>query len=77
MFAYAGWFAEGLAAAGRTTAQGEIIVGFVDRSGEWVVEPRFAAATSFAGARAIGFCVIWAGLAVFVADGFLRSRRIA
>jgi len=31
----------------------------------------------FAGARAIGFCVIWAGLAVFVADGFLRSRRIA
>jgi len=53
MFAYAGWFAEGLAAAGRTTAQGEIIVGFVDRRGEWVVEPRFAAATSFAGARAI------------------------
>jgi len=31
----------------------------------------------FAGARAIGFCVIWAGLAVFVTDGFLRSRRVA
>ena len=30
----------------------------------------------FAGARAIGFCVIWAGLAVFVADSVMRSRRI-
>jgi chloramphenicol-sensitive protein RarD len=28
----------------------------------------------FAGARAIGFCIIWAGVAVFVADGFVRSR---
>lgn len=31
----------------------------------------------FAGARAVGFCIIWAGLAVFVTDGFLRSRRAA
>ena len=31
----------------------------------------------FAGARAIGFCVIWAGLAVFVTDGFLRARGVA
>ena len=31
----------------------------------------------FAGARAIGFCVIWAGLAVFVADSLLRPRRVA
>jgi len=31
----------------------------------------------FAGARAIGFCIIWAGIAVFVADSFLRSRRAA
>lgn len=31
----------------------------------------------FAGARAIGFCVIWAGLAVYVADSFLRSQRPA
>ena len=31
----------------------------------------------FAGARAVGFCIIWAGLAVFVADGLLRSRRAA
>jgi chloramphenicol-sensitive protein RarD len=31
----------------------------------------------FAGSRAAGFCIIWAGLAVFVADGFLRSRRAA
>lgn len=31
----------------------------------------------FAGARAVGFCIIWAGIAVFVADSFLRSRRAA
>jgi chloramphenicol-sensitive protein RarD len=31
----------------------------------------------FAGARAIGFCIIWGGLAVYVADGFLRSRHAA
>jgi len=31
----------------------------------------------FAGARAVGFCIIWAGIAVFVADSFLRSRRTA
>ena len=29
----------------------------------------------FSGARAIGFCIIWAGIAVFVADSSLRSRR--
>jgi len=29
----------------------------------------------FAGARAVGFCIIWAGIAVFVADSFVRSRR--
>jgi chloramphenicol-sensitive protein RarD len=29
----------------------------------------------FAGARAIGFSIIWAGIAVFVADSYLRSRR--
>jgi chloramphenicol-sensitive protein RarD len=29
----------------------------------------------FAGARAIGFCIIWAGLAVFVTDSLVRSRR--
>jgi chloramphenicol-sensitive protein RarD len=31
----------------------------------------------FAGARAIGFGIIWAGIAVFVADSSLRSRRAA
>jgi chloramphenicol-sensitive protein RarD len=29
----------------------------------------------FAGARALGFCIIWAGIAIFVADSYLRSRR--
>lgn len=29
----------------------------------------------FAGARVIGFCLIWAGVAVFAADGLARSRR--
>lgn len=29
----------------------------------------------FAGARAIGFCVIWAGLAVYVGDSMMRSRK--
>ena len=29
----------------------------------------------FAGARAVGFCIIWAGIAIFVADNVLRSRR--
>jgi chloramphenicol-sensitive protein RarD len=29
----------------------------------------------FAGARAIGFCIIWVGIAVFAADSYLRSRR--
>jgi chloramphenicol-sensitive protein RarD len=29
----------------------------------------------FAGARAVGFCIIWAGIAIFVADNILRSRR--
>jgi len=28
----------------------------------------------FAGARAIGFCIIWAGVTVFIADGFVRTR---
>lgn len=31
----------------------------------------------FAGVRAIGFCVIWIGLAVFVGDSVFRSRRTA
>lgn len=31
----------------------------------------------FAGARAVGFCIIWTGIAVFVADSSLRSRRAA
>lgn len=29
----------------------------------------------FAGARAVGFCIIWAGIAIFVADNILRARR--
>jgi chloramphenicol-sensitive protein RarD len=29
----------------------------------------------FAGARAIGFCIIWVGIAIFVADNLLRARR--
>jgi len=29
----------------------------------------------FAGARAVGFCIIWAGIVIFVADSFLRARR--
>jgi chloramphenicol-sensitive protein RarD len=29
----------------------------------------------FAGARAVGFCIIWAGIAIFVADNLLRARR--
>lgn len=31
----------------------------------------------FAGARAVGFCIIWAGIAVFVVDSFMRSRSWA
>ncbi len=50
---YAGWFVEGLAAAGRAAAEDEVLVGFVDRSGTWAIEPRFAAATRFARGRAI------------------------
>jgi hypothetical protein len=49
----AGWFAEGLAAAGRATTEDEVLVGFVDRSGAWAIEPRFEAATRFASGRAI------------------------
>jgi hypothetical protein len=49
----AGWFAEGLAAAGRATTGDEVLVGFVDRSGAWAIEPRFEAATRFASGRAI------------------------
>ena len=30
----------------------------------------------FAGTRAVGFSIIWVGIAVFVADGFLRSRQV-
>lgn len=30
---------------------------------------------AFAGARAIGFCIIWAGLAVYVGDNVMRSRK--
>lgn len=29
----------------------------------------------FTGARALGFCIIWVGLAVFVADSLLRTQR--
>jgi chloramphenicol-sensitive protein RarD len=30
---------------------------------------------AFSGARAIGFCIIWSGIAIFVADSLLRSRQ--